>query len=132
MLPVPLVPKPTLAELLQLNVVPATAPVKLIATAFSPLQCVRFVTLFTVGVGFTVMVNEFGAPSQVFPAFVKCGVTVILAVTGAVPLLTAVKGGILPLPLAGRPMPGVSFAHVNDVAFPVKFTGADIAPLQMV
>jgi len=35
------------------------------------------------------------------------GVVVIVAVTGLPPVFTAVKEGILPVPLAAKPMPGV-------------------------
>ena len=62
----------------------------------------------TVGVGFTVMVYETGKP--VHPANV--GVTVTVLVTGAVPALTAVNGGVFPAPLAARPMEVVEFVHV--------------------
>ena len=35
------------------------------------------------------------------------GVTVTVAVTGAVPVFVAVKDGIFPVPLAARPIDGV-------------------------
>ena len=43
---------------------------------------------FTVAVGFTVMLNVVVVPSQVTVLFVKCGVTVMVAVTGVEPLFT--------------------------------------------
>jgi hypothetical protein len=50
------------------------------------------------------MVKVCGVPLQVAPALVYDGVTVIVAIMFAVPLLVAVKLGILPLPLAPKPM----------------------------
>lgn len=68
----------------------------------------------TVGVGFTVIVKVLDKPSQsiLFTRFLK-GVTVIVATIGVVPLLTAVKSGILPVPLAGIPIDGLLFVHVK-------------------
>lgn len=40
------------------------------------------------------------------------GVTVMVAVTGAVPLFTAAKAGILPVPEAASPMEGCVFVQV--------------------
>ena len=40
------------------------------------------------------------------------GVTVMVAVTGAVPAFVAVNEGILPVPLAARPMEGVLFVQL--------------------
>jgi hypothetical protein len=65
----------------------------------------------TTGAGFTVMVNVFGMPLQPFAA----GVTVIVALIGAVPLFTAVNAGISPVPDAARPMEGVLFVQLNWV-----------------
>lgn len=72
-----------------------------------PLHNIWFETEVTVGVGFTVIVKVLGVPGQ--PLAV--GVTVIVATTGLVPLLVAVKEEIFPLPLAPKPMDGVLFTH---------------------
>ena len=56
------------------------------------------------GEGFTVIVKVFTEPSQVMPPFVKCGVTVIVATTCAIPELVAVKDAMSPVPLAASPM----------------------------
>ena len=64
-------------------------------------------TALTVGVGYTVMVNDKGVPVHPFAV----GVTVMVAITGAVPLLVAVKDGIFPVPLAASPMDGVLLTH---------------------
>jgi hypothetical protein len=64
--------------------------------------------LVTVGVGFTVMVNVFEAPGQPFAV----GVTVMVAVTSAVPVFVAVKDAIFPVPLAARPILAVLFVQL--------------------
>ena len=72
-------------------------------------------TAFIVAVGFTVMVKVIGVPLQVTPPLVKAGVTVMVAVTGAVVALVAVKLAILPVPLAARPMDGVLLVQLYTV-----------------
>ena len=69
-------------------------------------------TALTVGDGFTVMVKVIAVPVQVTPLLVKLGVTVIVAVTGAVPVLVAVKEGILPTPDAASPIDGLLFVQL--------------------
>jgi hypothetical protein len=59
----------------------------------------------------TVIVKVFVDPAQPTDAFVKVGVTTIVATTGDVLLLTAVKAAILPDPLAASPIPGALFVH---------------------
>ena len=69
----------------------------------------------TVGEGFTVIVKLCAIPAQPVAPLVNVGVTVMVAVTGEVPLLVAVKEGIpveVPPLLAARPIPGVSFVQV--------------------
>ena len=60
------------------------------------------------------------------------GVIVIVAVTGAVVPLAAVKVGTLPEPLAARPIAVLLFVHVNVVplTWPDKDVAAAVAPLQ--
>ena len=71
MLPAPLAAKPIAGLLLvQLNVVPATAPVKVIAVVVAPAQSVWLATAFTVGVGLTVIVKVTGVPVQLTPPLV--------------------------------------------------------------
>jgi hypothetical protein len=57
--------------------------------------------------GLTVIVKVCGVPAQ--PS--KEGVTVTVAVTGDVPALTAVKEGILPVPLAASPIEVLLLVH---------------------
>ena len=68
--------------------------------------------LFTVGVGFTVIEKLCVGPWQLMLPLVKVGVTVIVAITGTVPVFNAVKEGIVgPDPLAARPMLVVLFVQ---------------------
>ena len=47
---------------------------------------------------------------------VNTGVTIMVAVAAVEPVLVAVKAAILPVPLAARPIDGLLFVHVYDVA----------------
>jgi len=61
------------------------------------------------------MVKLSGIPTELTPPLVKVGVTVMVPITGAVPLLVAVKEGIpveFPPLFAARPIPGVSLIQV--------------------
>jgi len=61
------------------------------------------------------------------------GVTMIVAVTGVLPLLTAVNEAIFPVPLAARPMLVVLFVQLYVVTLvPVKLIGAVLPPLHTV
>ena len=61
------------------------------------------------------------------------GVTVIVAVTGELVVLTAVKEEISPLPLAGIPIEGLLFVQVaSPPNVFIKLTAAAISPLQTV
>ena len=102
-LPVPLAARPMAVLLLvQLYTVPGTEPLKACVTV-APAHTVWLLTGFTVGIGFTVMVNVIGVPGQVTP-LLKLGVTVMVATCGVVPALVAAKLAILPAPDAARPM----------------------------
>ena len=63
--------------LAHVNRVPLTAPVKVTAVVWVPLQSVWLAGAATVGVGLTVMLNDDGVPAQ--PA--ATGVTVIVVLT---------------------------------------------------
>ena len=54
-------------------------------------------------------------PVQLTPPFSNVGVTVIVAITGLVPVLIAVKAGIFPLPDAANPIEVKSFVQLNVV-----------------
>ena len=101
MFPEPLADRPMLVWLLvQLYVVPLTAPLNDTADVAEPLQRVWSDTDATVGVGLTVMAKLVDEPEQPLAD----GVTVIVAVTGAELLLVAVNDPMLPEPLPDRPM----------------------------
>ena len=74
---------------------------------------------FTCAVGFTVISNGVAGPVQLTPPFSNVGVTVIVAITGLVPVLIAVKAGMFPLPEAANPIEVKSFVQLNVV---VPFT----------
>lgn len=113
----------------QLNCVPATVPVKRAAFVVLPLQSTWLATAATVGVGLTVMVNVLDVPVQPFAD----GVTVIVATTGVVPVFTAVKLAISPLPEAAKPIEVLSFVQLYNVppTAPVNDTVAVEALLQI-
>ena len=58
------------------------------------------------------MVKLLAEPVQLVPPLVNVGVTVMVATTGAVVVLSAAKGPILPLPFDARPMLVVVLSHV--------------------
>ena len=114
-LPVPPAAKPIDGVLLtQLKLIdpPVALVAKLTAVVLAPLHKVWLLTAFTLAVGLTVMVNVVDGPVQLTPPFVKVGVTVIVAVTGAVPLFTAVNAAIFPVPLAARPIVVFEFVQL--------------------
>src|ERR1041384_3916682 len=92
----------------------------------SPLQTAWLAIALTTGVGSTVIVNEVVGPVH-GPAD---GVTTMVATTATPPLLTAVNAGMSPMPLAARPIEGVSLVHAKLVAVPVKLIVLALVPLQ--
>ena len=66
----------------------------------APLQTTWLLGCTTSAIGFTVIVNDFGKPTQDTPPLVYVGITVIVATVGANPVFTAVNEGIEPVPLA--------------------------------
>lgn len=100
-LPMPDAPKPIVVLLfVQVYTVPTTGPARVTAAVVAPAHKVWLAIAFTDGVGLTVIVKLTGEPPQP----VDDGVTVIVAVIGALVALVAVKLGILPVPAAPRPM----------------------------
>jgi hypothetical protein len=107
-LPIPLAPRPMNVLLfVQVNVAPATLLPKVTAAVADPLHTVWLATALTVAVGFTVIVNEVDPPPQALALVV----TVIVPDIGVLPALVAVKLGILPVPLAARPIAVLEFVH---------------------
>ena len=58
-------------------------------------------------------------PTQVTPPLVYDGVTVTVATTGAVPVFTAVKEAMFPVPVAARPIEAVVFVQLYTIVPPV-------------
>src|SRR5215218_1148771 len=114
------------------NVVPLTFDVRVTKELLSPEQinCVSG-ELVRVGVGLMVTVNVLASPGQLTPLAVLIGVTVMVATIGLVPGLVAVKDGMLPVPLAPRPIAVLSFAQLKEAAsVPVKVILATVVLLQ--
>jgi hypothetical protein len=61
-----------------------------------------------------------------------CGVAVIVAATGLLPVFTAVKEAILPVPFAAKPIPGVLLTQLKIFAVPVKLIAVVAAPFATV
>jgi hypothetical protein len=112
-LPMPLADNP-IAVLLFVHAkfVFATDPENAIAFVAEPLHKFWFCGCVRSGVGLTVIVNVCGIPGQ--PPV--NGVTTIVAVTGALPVFTAVNDAILPLPLAPNPIEVLSFVQVKTLS----------------
>jgi hypothetical protein len=127
MLPVPLAAKPIdMSSLVQLYAVPV--PEKFTATVLAVLHTTWSEGSDTLGVGFTVMVNTCGVPTQTGPAV--WGVTVMVATTGVAPPLVAMKAPMFPVPLPARPTEGVSLVQLNVApAVPTKVIAVVLAPL---
>jgi hypothetical protein len=127
--PVPEAARPIEVVLLvQVKTVPLTALVKVIALVEALLQtdCVDGPAIAS-GVGSTVIVVVIGVPVQPLAT----GVTVIVAVTGLVPVFTAVNVGIVPVPEAPNPIVVLLFVQLNVVPFtiPLKAIATVDAPL---
>ena len=87
---------------------PETLPLKFEAVIRVPAHTPKFPGTVTTGSGLIVMVKVDDGPVQLF----KTGITVMLAVIGDEVLLTAVNAGMLPLPLAARPISGFELVQV--------------------
>jgi hypothetical protein len=60
----------------------------------------------SLGIGFTDIVNTISDPSQVCSPNVKCGMTVIFAVTKLSLSFSAINCGMFPVPAPGSPIEG--------------------------
>ena len=58
----------------------------------------------TIGIGFTVIVKKVDIPVHVIPELVNSGVTVMVAVIGAVVVLVAWNERISPVPFVASPI----------------------------
>jgi hypothetical protein len=124
-LPAPLAANPIEGVLLdQLNTTllppfPPLGLVNVIGVVEAPLHKTCAGTGFAVAVGFTVMVKVLAVPTQLTPPLIKVGVTVMVATTGNIVVLVAIKVGMLPTPFAARPIDGVLFVQLNCTVPPV-------------
>ena len=115
-LPVPLAAMPVavaVLSLVQLNTVPGTVPefTMVVMVAAEQIVCDAGAAV-AFGVGFTVMLKLLGVPVQLTPPLVNVGVTVMVPLMGAVPLLVAVNvGNELPVPLPPNPMVILLLVH---------------------
>ena len=83
-------------------------PPKVMGPVSNPLHTITSDGCVTVGVGLTVIVKVLTGPEQLS----AIGVTVMVATTCEVLLLTAVKDAMFPIPLAPRPTEVVLLAQV--------------------
>ena len=97
------------------------------AAVLAPAHTLWLAIAFTDGVGFTVIVKLTGPPPQ--PDAV--GVTVMVAVIGALVVLVAVNDGILPVPLAASPMAVLLLVqlYTDPGGRPLNTTAVVVAPL---
>ncbi len=112
--PLPLAPRPIAVLLLLHSYVvlpPLRSVVKVNAGTAALLQCTWSAGSSTCADGLTVIVKVCAGPVQLSPPLLKVGVTVMVALIGAVPPLVAVKAGSGPLPPAPRPIEVLLFVH---------------------
>ena len=85
----------------------------MVAATVPPLQATTSGTLVTVASGFTVMVKVMAVPVQACPPLLYDGITVMVAISGAVPVgFVVVNDAISPLPEAASPMLVLSFVQL--------------------
>ena len=84
-------------------------------STLSPSETTMSTVEFTWAVGLTVISKGVAGPVQLTPPFSNIGVTVIVAITGFVPLFIAVKAEMFPLPEAAKPIEVKSFVQLNIV-----------------
>jgi hypothetical protein len=129
--PAPLAPNPiAVLEFVQANVVPGVKLVKLVAAMLPPSQTTMFAGTTTAGVGLIVIVYVEGVPGQ--PLAV--GVTVIVAVIGALPVFVPLKAAMFPVPFATKPIAVFELVQLNVAPATglVKFVAAMFTPLQTI
>jgi hypothetical protein len=129
MSPVPFAASPMVGwSFVHAKVVPATGPPKVMAVVVAPLQYAALPIGLTAGVGLTVIVKDIDVP--VHP--LADGITLIIAITGVVPVLFAVNETMFPVPLNASPIDGSLLVHeyVVPATGPLKLIGAVFTPLQ--
>jgi hypothetical protein len=58
----------------------------------------------TIGIGLTIILNDWDGPGQEIVLFVKIGVIVTFEIIGATELLMEIKGAMTPVPKAVNPV----------------------------
>jgi hypothetical protein len=110
MFPVPVAGRP-IDGLSLAHVKLVAVPVNVTAVVVLPLQSSWLAIAVATGVGCTVIVNDFVGPGQVTAPKVYFGVMVIVAMTGVDPALFAVNAAMFPVPVANKPIEGVSLVQ---------------------
>ena len=131
MLPLPFAHNPiAVLVLVHVKLPPVGVLIKFVATTIALLHTVVSEGTVTIGVGFTVIVKIDAVPAQ--PLTV--GVTVIVAMMGAVVVLVAVKLGMLPVSLAAKPIVGSEFVQekLSPLGLLTKIGGLTTALLHTV
>jgi hypothetical protein len=105
-------------------------PDKVRAGIVASLHTVTEAGWLAMGVGLTMIVNVTIEPVQVL----AMGVMAMVAVMGAVPVFVAVKEGIVPLPVPGRPIEGFELVHAKTVpgTDPVREISGTTSELQSI
>ena len=126
--PVPLAASPIeMLSFVQLKLLPLTLPVKFTVLVVALLHKTCFVCCTTYDVELPLVVKFFAAPGHSYVV----GITVMVAVTGALVVLMAVNAGILPVPPAAKPIDVLLFVQLKTVllTLPLKFTALVADPL---
>ena len=119
------------------KVAPDVVLVRVTKAEVSPEQMVWLAgEKLTVGLGFTVIVNDSVGPEQLGVPLEKEGVTVIVAVIGLAVELLTLNSLIVPEPDAANPIAGFEFVQLKVVVPPVllveKATADILVPLHKI
>ncbi len=110
MFPVPLAARPMLVLSL-VHVKDVAVPLNVTVVVGALLHTTWLPMAATVGVGWTVIVNDLVGPLHVTAPKVYFGVIVTVATTGVDPLLVATKDPMFPVPLEASPIEAVSLVQ---------------------
>ena len=130
-LTVPLAARPMAVLLLvHAMLAPTGTLVKVCDSTSTPAQTVSLTGGVITGSGLMIIVYVTGLPGQPF----KVGVTVMVPAIAALVVLVAVKAGMLPVPVAARPMAGLLLVQVKvaPAGTLVSVTAATAAPAHFV
>jgi hypothetical protein len=125
---VPVLITETLFELLFATYTRVPSALTPTLTGYDPTGTVATTVLVAISITEIVLEPKFATYAS--PA--DTGVAVIVAITGLLPVFTAVNEGMLPEPLIARPMPGALFTQLYAQLPAGKFTAAVAAPFTTV